>query len=74
MLHIIDKNLIVEGGKLKIKSVINSTVVTEDNRKIGKVYDVFGHVKRPYAGIKVFSRLKEEELKKLLHKKLYVLG
>ena len=73
VLHIMDKKLIVRGGKLNIKRVINSMVVTEDKRKIGKVYDVFGPVNAPYVGVKVSGALKEEDLKKLVHKKLYVL-
>jgi len=73
VLHVMDKKLIVKSGKLKVKKVINSIVVTEDKRKIGKVYDVFGPVNRPYVGIKIFGGMKEEELKKLAHKKLYVL-
>ena len=73
VLHIMDKKLIVKGGKLKVKRVINSIAVTEDKRKIGKVYDVFGPVNRPYVGIKIFRGIKEAELKKLAHKKIYVL-
>lgn len=73
VLHIMDKKLIVRGGKLKIKRVINSMAVTEDNRKIGKVYDVFGPVNRPYVGVKVSGGLKEADLQGLAHKKLYVL-
>lgn len=73
VLHIMDKKLIVRGGKLKAKRVLHSIVVTEDKRQIGRVYDVFGPVSRPYVGVKVFGGLKEAELKKLAHKKLYVL-
>jgi rRNA processing protein Gar1 len=75
VLHITDKKLIVRSGKLKVKKVINSIAVTEDKREIGKVYDIFGPVNRPYVGIRVFEglKLKEGELKKLVHKKLYVL-
>ncbi|NMX21222.1 H/ACA RNA-protein complex protein Gar1 [ANME-1 cluster archaeon GoMg4] len=73
VLHIVDKKLIVRSGKLKVKKVINSIAVTEDKREIGKVYDIFGPVNRPYVGIRVFEGLKEGELKKLAHKKLYIL-
>ena len=75
VLHIVDKKLIVRSGKLKVKKVINSIAVTEDKGEIGKVYDIFGPVNRPYVGIRVFEglKLKEGELKKLAHKKLYVL-
>jgi RNA-binding protein len=73
VLHIMDKKLIVRGGKLKVKQVINSTAGTEDKRKVGKVYDIFGPVNRPYVAIKVFEGIKGEALKKLAHKRLYVL-
>ncbi len=73
VLHVVDKKLIVRSGKLKVKRVINSIAVTEDKREIGKVYDIFGPVNRPYVGIRVFEGIKEGELKKLAHKKLYVL-
>ena len=73
VLHVLDKMLIVRGGKQKVKKVLNATVVTEDKQKIGKVYDVFGPVNRPYVGIKVFGGVKEAELNELAHKKLYVL-
>ena len=73
VLHVMDKLLIVRGGKQKVKKVINATVVTEDKQKIGKVYDIFGPVNRPYVGVKVFGGVKEAELNELTHKKLYVL-
>jgi len=73
VLHIMNNKLIVKSGKLKVKRVINSIAVTEDKKRIGKVYDVFGPVNRPYVGIKVFEGIKEGELKKLAHKKLYLL-
>lgn len=73
VLHIMDKKLIVRAGKLKVAKIINSTVVNEDKRKIGKVYDVFGPVNHPYVGVMAFGKLKDEELKALAHKKLYVL-
>jgi RNA-binding protein len=73
VLHIMDKKLIIRGSKPKTKRVLNSIAVTEDKRKIGKVYDLFGPVNHPYVAIKVFGGLKEAELKKLVHKKLYVL-
>jgi RNA-binding protein len=73
VLHIMDKKVIVRGSRLKVKQVLNSIAVTEDKQKIGKVYDIFGPVNHPYVAIKVFGGLKEAELKKLAHKKLYVL-
>jgi RNA-binding protein len=73
VLHVMDKMLIVRGGKQKVKKVLNSTVVTGDKQKIGKVYDIFGPVNRPYVSVKVFGGLKETELEELAHKKLYVL-
>ncbi len=68
VLHIVDHKLIVKGGGIKVERLINSTVMTEEKRKIGKVYDVFGPVDRPYLSIKLFEGVKEEELKKLANK------
>ena len=73
VLHIMGKLLIVRGGRLRVEGMINALVVTEDKKKIGKVYDIFGPVEHPYVSIKTLGALKEEELKKLVHKKLYVL-
>ena len=73
VLHIMDKLLIVRGGRLPVEGMINALVMTEDKKKIGKVYDIFGPVDQPYVSIKILGDLKEEELKKLVHKKLYVL-
>ena len=73
VLHIMDKLLIVRGGRLPVEGMINALVMTEDKKKIGKVYDIFGPVDQPYVSIKTLGDLKEEELKKLVHKKLYVL-
>ena len=68
VLHIVDHKLIVKGGGIKVERLINSIVMTEEKRKIGKVYDVFGPVDRPYLSIKVFEGVKEEELKRLANK------
>ena len=73
VLHIMGKLLIVRGGRLRVEGMINALVMTEDNKKIGRVYDIFGPIERPYVSIKTLGDLKEEELKKLVHKKLYVL-
>jgi RNA-binding protein len=74
VLHILDNKLIVRGErmKLKIKKITNSVVMTREKRKVGKVYDVFGPVNAPYVGVKAFKDVKEEELRKLLNKKIYV--
>jgi len=73
VLHLMDKKLIVRGGRLKVEGMINSIVMSENKRKIGRVYDIFGPVNRPYVSIKTLEGVKEEELKKLVHKELYVL-
>jgi RNA-binding protein len=73
VLHLVDKKLIVRGGRLRVEGVINSIVMSENKRKIGRVYDIFGPVNRPYVSIKIHEGIKEEELKKLVHNELYVL-
>ncbi len=73
LLHLMDKKLIVRGGRLKVEGMINSIVMSENKRKIGRVYDIFGPVNRPYVSIKRLEGITEEELKKLVHKELYVL-
>ena len=72
VLHILDNKLIFKCGKLNVKRIVGSIVVTEGKRKIGKVYDIFGPVNRPYVGIKVFEGISGEELEELAYKKLYV--
>lgn len=68
VLHIVDHKLIVRGEGIKAERLINSTVMTEGKRKIGKVYDVFGPVDRPYLSIKAFGDIKEAELERLANK------
>ena len=72
-LHIVDHKLIARGEGIKIERMLNSIVLTKEKRKIGKVYDVFGPVNRPYLSIKVFEGVKEEELEELANKKIFVL-
>ncbi len=64
-LHIVDHKLIVRGARVKVEHILNSVVMTKDNRKIGRVYDIFGPVDQPYISIKVFKGVNEEELKGL---------
>jgi len=64
-LHIVDHKLIVRGARVKVEHILNSVVMTGDNRKIGRVYDIFGPVDQPYISIKVFKGVNEEELKGL---------
>jgi len=73
VLHVFDNKLIVKGSRIKVERLINSIVVTEEKRRIGKVYDIFGPVNQPYIGITVFEGTKEEEIKKLANKKIFVL-
>jgi RNA-binding protein len=48
---------------------IGETVVDENLKSIGKIFDIFGPVSSPYAAIKSTSR----ELEKLTNKTLYVI-
>lgn len=73
VLHIVDHKLIARGEGIKIGRMLNSIVLTKGKRKIGRVYDVFGPVNRPYIGIKAFEGVKEKELKELANKKIFVL-
>ncbi|HID20189.1 MAG TPA: RNA-binding protein [Methanophagales archaeon] len=73
VLHMVDNKLIVKSGGLKVEKAINSVVMTEDKRKIGRVYDIFGSVNRPYVSIKAFGSIKKEELQKLLNKRMFLL-
>jgi RNA-binding protein len=73
VLHIMGNTVIVKGGRIKVERTINSVVMTEKKRKIGKVYDVFGPVNRPYIGIKAFEGVKVKELERLVNKKIFVL-
>ncbi len=48
---------------------INETVVDENMKPVGKIFDVFGPVSSPYAAVKPSTR----EPEKFVGKKLYVL-
>lgn len=46
-------------------------VFTEDNKKFGTVYDVFGPTKGQYISVKVFAK-NSKYLEKLIGKNLYI--
>ena len=46
-------------------------VFTEDNKKFGTVYDVFGPTKGQYISVKVFAK-NSRNLEKLIGKNLYI--
>jgi len=71
VLHIVDHKLIVRGARVKVEHILNSVVMTVDNRKIGRVYDIFGPVDQPYISITIFKGVNEEELKGLANKKIF---
>jgi len=73
VLHLVDNKLIVRGKKMKPEQIVNSIVITNDKRKIGKVYDVFGPVNRPYVSVKTFKSVKEKQLRKIVNNELFVL-
>lgn len=73
VLHLVDHLLIVRAGRISGERLTNAVVTTEDNRRIGTVYDVFGPVHHPYVSIRPLAGLSEVELEKLIQKKLYVL-
>lgn len=72
VLHLLNNKLIVKVDKITVKKNINAEVRTKEKRKIGRVYDIFGPVNSPYACIKIFDNIKEDELKNLLNKIIYV--
>ncbi len=73
VLHMADNKLIVRGGKIKAERITNSIVMTNDKMKIGRVYDVFGPVNRPYVSVKTFKGFKEKQLRKFINKKVLAL-
>jgi len=64
------KGLIVRSQLEKGLPKLNSVVVTESMEKIGKVYDVFGPVKRPYISVRLYDVAKAHALK---NQRVYVL-
>jgi len=72
------RNLIIRGeetDKIYIKSrspKINSMVFDTKKKKIGKISDIFGPVKRPYFSIKLFKNVTNENLRGFKHKNVYV--
>ncbi len=49
VLHCYNKKLIVRGKRLKnVEKMLNSIVMSEQRKKIGRIYDIFGPVNRPY--------------------------
>lgn len=72
VLHLLNNKLIVKVDKITVKKNINAEVRTKEKRKIGRVYDIFGPVNSPYVCIEIFDNIKEDELKNLLNKIIYV--
>ncbi len=71
--HIVDNKLITRGNRMKAEQIVNSIVTTNDKRKIGRVYDVFGPVNRPYVSVKAFKSVKEKQLRRFTNKEIFVL-
>ncbi len=46
-----------------IEKLLNSVVVDEDRREIGRVYDIFGPVKHPYITVRLFRGVNLAELR-----------
>ncbi|MDH7478359.1 MAG: Gar1/Naf1 family protein [Candidatus Bathyarchaeota archaeon] len=67
VLHISpSRNIII---KIEHSPRIGETVVDENLKTIGKIFDIFGPISSPYAAIKPTTR----ELEKLTNKMLYVI-
>ncbi len=71
-------NILHVANSGKLIAIANTTppsgayVFTNDNKKIGRVNDVFGPVKSPYVSIKLFRSANKEELQNRTGEKLYV--
>lgn len=72
VLHLVDHKLIVRAGNLTVRRVINSPVITDRKKRIGTVSDIFGPVARPYVAVKLAPGLSDEEVRRLVQKKVYV--
>ncbi len=74
ILHTIDNLLIVRADRtLKTGDLSeNSTVVTKNMKKIGRIKEFFGPVNAPYISIKIFRETKGSELAKLRNERVYL--
>jgi RNA-binding protein len=74
ILHTIDNLLIVRADKtLKTGDLFeNSTVVTKNMKKIGRIKEIFGPVNAPYISIKIFRETKGSLLVKLRNERVYL--
>ena len=74
ILHTIDNLLIVRADKtLKTGDLFeNSTVITKNMKKIGRIKEIFGPVNTPYISIKIFRETRGSELVKLRNERVYL--
>ncbi|MHC1636184.1 MAG: H/ACA ribonucleoprotein complex subunit GAR1 [Candidatus Methanospirareceae archaeon] len=71
-LHLYGNKLIVRGRELKVEKIINKRVMMKDKKEIGRIYDIFGPIKHPYICVRVSEDVREEALKNLLNKAVYI--
>ncbi|MCZ7393949.1 MAG: Gar1/Naf1 family protein [Candidatus Methanoperedens sp.] len=74
ILHTVDNLLIVRADKtLKTGDLFeNSTVVTKNMKKIGRIKEIFGPVNGPYISIKIFRETTGSLLVKLRNERVYL--
>ena len=67
---------LANSGKLIVKTTktppAGAFVFTNDKRKIGKVYSIFGPVKNPYVSVNIFRSVNRRDLESRHGEKLFV--
>ncbi len=66
VLHSYNRKLIVRCNSLKnVEKMLNSIVMNERGKKIGRIYDVFGPVNRPYVVVNILAGVAGRHAKKV---------
>jgi len=69
LLHLTSRGLV---ARLESPLKLGEPLLVRGKREVGRLFDLFGPVSRPYALIRPRKEWKEEELASLLGKELYV--
>lgn len=67
------KGLILRSESSDEMPKTNSVVVMKKMKKIGRVYDVFGPVKRPYISIRLYDDISMSDARALKDQRVYIL-
>jgi len=72
VLHVLDKTLVVRGGREVVASKLVGSLVAVGDGIMGRISDVFGPVKKPYMSVRILEGVNRVEALRLCGKAVYL--